>query len=78
VLVGIETDCGPLVAALVTAGYTVYAVNPLQASRYRERHGVSGARSDRGDSRMLADMVRTDSHQLASDVRVLSRRAGSV
>jgi hypothetical protein len=42
----------------------VYAVNPLQASRYRERHGVSGAKSDTGDAHMLTDMVRTDSHQL--------------
>jgi hypothetical protein len=42
----------------------VYAVNPLQASRYRERHGVSGGKSDRGDAHMLTDMVRTDSHQL--------------
>ena len=50
--------------ALVAAGYTVYGVNPLQASRYRERHGVSGAKSDRGDAHMLTDMVRTDSHQL--------------
>jgi transposase len=82
VLIGIETDRGPWVAALVAAGYTVYAVNPLQASRYRERHGVSGAKSDRGDSHMLADMVRTDSHQLrpvagdsadAGGVKVLAR-----
>jgi transposase len=64
VVIGIETDRGPWVAALVAAGYTVYAVNPLQASRYRERLGVSGAKSDRGDAHMLADMVRTDSHQL--------------
>jgi transposase len=64
VAVGIETDRGPWVAALVAAGYIVYPVNPLQASRYRERHGVSGAKSDGGDSHMLADMVRTDSHQL--------------
>jgi transposase len=64
VVVGIETDRGPWVAALAAAGYTVYGVNPLQASRYRERHGVSGAKSDRGDAHMLADMVRTDSHQL--------------
>src|SRR6266567_3612355 len=63
-VIGIETDRGPWVAALVAAGYTVYAVNPLQASRYRERHGVSGAKSDRGDAHMLTDMVRTDSHQL--------------
>jgi hypothetical protein len=64
VVIGTETDRGPWVTALVAAGYTVYGVNPLQASRYRERHGVSGARSDRGDSHMLADMVRTDSRQL--------------
>ena len=64
VVIGIETDHGPWVAALVAAGYVVYAVNPLQASRYRERHGVSGAKSDRGDAHMLTDMVRTDSHQL--------------
>jgi transposase len=64
VVIGTETDRGPWVTALVAAGYTVYGVNPLQASRYRERHGVSGAKSDRGDSHMLADMVRTDSHQL--------------
>ena len=64
VVIGIETDHGPWASALVAAGYVVYAVNPLQASRYRERLGVSGAKSDRGDSHMLADMVRTDSHQL--------------
>jgi len=82
VAVGIETDHGPWVAALIAAGYTVYAVNPLQASRYRERHGVSGAKSDRGDAHMLADMVRTDSHQLraaagdsaeAEGIKVLAR-----
>jgi len=64
VIAGIETDRGPWVTALVTAGYRVFPVNPLQASRYRERLGVSGAKSDAGDAHMLADMVRTDSHQL--------------
>src|ERR1700746_2209494 len=64
VIIGTETDRGPWVAALVAAGYVVYGVNPLQASRYRERHGVSGAKSDTGDAHMLADMVRTDSRQL--------------
>jgi transposase len=64
VRIGIETDRGPWVRALVTAGYTVFAVNPLQAARYRQRLGVSGAKSDAADAHMLADMVRTDSHQL--------------
>jgi hypothetical protein len=82
VLIGIETGRGPWVLALVAAGYTVYGVNPLQASRYRERHGVSGAKSDGGDAHMLTDMVRTDSHQLravagdsadAEGVKVLAR-----
>ena len=64
VVIGIETDHRPWVAALVAAGYVVYAVNPLQASRYRERYCVSGAKSDADDAHMLTDMVRTDSHQL--------------
>jgi len=64
VKIGIETDRGPWVQALVAAGYTVYAVNPLQAARYRQRLAVSGAKSDAADAHMLADMVRTDSHQL--------------
>ena len=63
-MVGIETDRGPWVQALIAAGYQVFAINPLQAARYRERHSVSGAKSDAGDAHVLADMVRTDSHQL--------------
>ncbi len=62
--VGIETDRGPWVQALIAAGYMVYAVNPRQVARYRERHGASGAKSDAGDAHVLADMVRTDAHQL--------------
>jgi transposase len=64
VLVGIETGRGPWVAALVAAGYTVLAVNPLQAARFRDRLGVSGAKSDAGDAHVLADMVRTHAHEL--------------
>ena len=64
VLVGIETDRGPWVAALVAAGYRVFAINPMQVARYRERHTTSGAKSDAGDAHTLADMVRTDAHQL--------------
>jgi transposase len=82
VIVGIETDRGPWVAALVAAGYLVFPVNPLQAARFRQRHGVSGAKSDAGDAHALADMVRTDSHQLrpaagdspdAAGIKVLAR-----
>src|SRR5512132_2809565 len=82
VVVGIETDRGLLVGALVAAGYQVVAVNPLAASRYRQRHTISGAKSDRGEARMLADLVRTDRHHhrpvkgdsgLAEAVKVLAR-----
>lgn len=60
VVVGIETDRGPWVQALLAGGYVVYAINPLQASRYRERHGSSGAKSDPGDAHVLAELVRLD------------------
>lgn len=82
VVIGIETDRGLLVDALVAAGYTVHAVNPLAASRYRERHTTSRAKSDRGDARMLADLVRTDRHihrtvapdsELLAGIKVLAR-----
>jgi hypothetical protein len=62
VVIGIETDRGLFVAALVAAGYQLYAVNPMSTSRYRDRHSTSGAKSDAGDARVLADMVRTDRH----------------
>lgn len=64
VSVAIETDRGPWVTALVAAGYRVFAVNPRQAARFRERVAMSGAKSDAADAHALADMVRTDSHQL--------------
>jgi transposase len=62
VVIGIETDRGLFVAALVAAGYQVFAVNPLSTSRYRDRHSTSGAKSDARDAKVLADMVRTDRH----------------
>jgi transposase len=62
VVVGLETDRGLLVHALVAAGYEVYAINPLAAARYRDRHATSGAKSDAADAKMLADLVRTDRH----------------
>lgn len=62
VVIGIETDRGLWVDALTGAGYQVYAINPLAAARYRDRHHVSGAKSDAADAKLLADLVRTDRH----------------
>jgi transposase len=82
VAVGIETDRGLLVGALLAAGYQVYAVNPQVVSHYRGRQGSSRAKSDRGDAKVLADLVRTDRHNhrqvagdspLAEAVKVLAR-----
>ena len=49
-------------SALVAAGYRVYAINPRSIDRYRERHHVGGGKSDAGDAKLLADLVRTDRH----------------
>ena len=82
VIVGIEKDRGLLVTALVAADYQVFAINPMAAAHYRDRHHVSGAKSDPGDAKMLADLVRTDRHnhrRVAGDsssveaVKVLAR-----
>ena len=62
VVVGIEADRGLWAGALAAAGYQVFAINPLAAARYRERHQLSGAKSDPGDAKVLADLVRTDRH----------------
>src|ERR1700723_3673756 len=82
VVIGIETDRGLWVEALVGAGYQVFAINPLAVARYRERHHVSGAKSDASDAKLLADLVRTDRHnhrRIAGDsaraeaIKVLAR-----
>jgi hypothetical protein len=66
VLVGIETERGPWVQALLAAGYVVYPVNPMQVARYRERHSTSGAKSDPGDAHLLAEVVRLGRHHAGS------------
>jgi len=82
VVVATETDRGLFVGALVAAGYEVIAVNPLSVARYRERHSTSGAKSDPGDAKVLADLARTDRHnhrpiagdtELAEAVKALAR-----
>ena len=82
VTIATETDRGLFVGALVAAGYRVLAVNPMSTSRYRERHCTSGAKSDPGDAKVLAELARTDAHNhrpiagdsgLAEAVKVLAR-----
>jgi len=82
VVIAAETDRGLFVNALVAAGYTVLAVNPMSTSRYRQRHSTSGAKSDPGDAKVLADLARTDAHnhrtvagdsELGEAIKVLAR-----
>jgi transposase len=82
VVVGIETDRGLFVGALLAAGYEVVAVNPMSVDRYRDRHRTSGAKSDAVDARVLADLVRTDRQrhravagdsELAGTIKLLAR-----
>jgi transposase len=80
--IAIETASGLLAAALIGAGFTLYAINPLAASRYRDRYAVSRAKSDPGDAFVLANILRTDRAQhrpvpadseLVQAIRVLAR-----
>lgn len=61
--VAIETGRGLLVAGLRAAGHRVFEINPKAVSRYRDRHAVSGAKSDPGDALVLAHLLRTDGHR---------------
>lgn len=82
VTVATETDRGLFVGAMVAVGYRVLAVNPMSTSRYRERLSTSGAKSDPGDAKVLAELARVDGHnhrpiagdsELAGAVKVLAR-----
>ncbi|MBQ1117323.1 IS110 family transposase [Streptomyces sp. C3-3] len=80
--VAIETSRGLLVAVLRQGTRQVFAINPLAASRYRDRHSVSRKKSDPGDALVLANILRTDMHahrtlpndsDLARAIAVLAR-----
>ncbi|MET9881519.1 IS110 family transposase [Actinacidiphila glaucinigra] len=80
--VAIETSRGLLVSCLRAAGRPVYAINPMAAARYRDRHAVSGKKSDHLDAMVLANILRTDlaahrrlpaDSELAQAIAVLAR-----
>jgi len=80
--VAIETSRGLLVACLRRTGRPIYAINPLSVARYRDRHSVARAKSDRVDAELLANILRTDraahrplpaDSELAQAIAVLAR-----
>jgi transposase len=58
--IAIETSRGLLVACLRASGRRMYAINPMAVARYRDRHVVSGKKSDHQDAVVLANILRTD------------------
>lgn len=62
VAVGIEVPRGALVELLLERGAAVFAVNPKQLDRFRDRFSVAGAKDDRLDARVLRSAVQTDRH----------------
>ncbi|WP_423929050.1 IS110 family transposase [Candidatus Palauibacter sp.] len=85
--VAIEVPHGPVVESLMDRGYPVYAVNPKQLDRFRDRFSPAGAKDDSRDARVLADALRTDRHRLRRidpvdptvvELREWSRSAGEL
>lgn len=62
VAIAIETPRGALVEVLVERGCAVYAINPKQLDRFRDRFTAAGAKDDRRDALVLGDSLRTDPH----------------
>ena len=60
--VAIETSRGLMVAGLRGTGRSLYVINPLAVSRYRDRYSVTRKKSDHADAVVLANIIRTDIH----------------
>ncbi len=63
VAVAIEKPHGAVVETLLQRGIAVFAINPKQVDRYRDRYASSGAKDDPRDAFVLADVLRTDGHR---------------
>lgn len=62
IAVAIEAPRGPVVEALLERGFQLFAINPKQLDRFRDRFSMSGAKDDSRDAKVLADSLRTDRH----------------
>jgi transposase len=80
--VAIETSTGPAVERLLELGVVVYPLNPMAATRYRDRKSPAGVKSDFLDGWSFADALRTDGHgwrqlrptdPLTAELRILCR-----
>lgn len=82
IAIAIEVPRGAVVDTLLERGFHLFALNPKQLDRFRDRHTVAGAKDDRRDAFVLADSLRTDQpafrrlqgdHPLIVQLRELSR-----
>lgn len=74
IAVAIEMPHGPVVEMLLEHGFAVFAINPKQLDRFRDRFTVAGAKDDRRDAHVLGGSLRTDRaafRQLAADDPVI-------
>lgn len=58
--VAIETSHGPVVDALLERGFQLYAINPKQLDRFRDRYSMAGAKDDTRDADTLGRCLRSD------------------
>lgn len=82
IIFAIESYHGILVDFILDAGYKVYPINSKSMDRYRDRYKVSRVKNDRFDSRVLANILRTDlstlkpivpNSELARELKMLTR-----
>ena len=78
----IEKPAGRIVDFLLDHGVEVYPVNPKAVDRVRDRHRMSGSKSDAFDAYVLAEFLRSDhahlralrpSSEKAQELKLLSR-----
>jgi transposase len=60
IAVGLERPRGVLVDTWLERGFPLFAVNPKQLDRFRDRFTAGGAKDDRRDAHAVADALRTD------------------
>lgn len=60
ILIAIEVPRGAVVETLLERGFHVYAINPKQLARFRERYSAAGAKDDRRDAWVLGSAVQSD------------------
>ena len=73
--VALETSSGPVVDCLWALGYSVAAINPKQADRFRDRFSPAGAKDDRRDALVLAKALYLEPQALRVSLNLIATRS---